>query len=291
MKIPKLIDIIEGKTYSFYKKEGDKKAIQIDAEDENDADEKIKQITGQDPKKVTKWSEDDDNMDENAFNLSSMLNIVSEYELEDEDEGEVEEISEDNTTTSLDGGLGMQQTPNAFRRKVKKPSDTTYCEPVNEAGLHNIKFTKLKQFGKVTTYQATNGNITIPFEVTRERDRKGTLLTLDSTKTGFYQSYKMDDIKSKIIDAFTHKMEAVNEVAYKEWVSDTTMSPKQKINKAILEVAKNLYEVERLIGRSAKLKTEINADQSIYWKNTVNKFTKINERLLKISSKIRNIAQ
>lgn len=212
MKIPKLIDIIEGKTYSFYKKEGDKKAIQIDAEDENDADEKIKQITGQDPKKVTKWSEDDDNMDENAFNLSSMLNIVSEYELEDEDEGEVEEISEDNTTTSLDGGLGMQQTPNAFRRKVKKPSDTTYCEPVNE-------------------------------------------------------------------------------VAYKEWVSDTTLSPKQKINKAILEVAKNLYEVERLIGRSAKLKTEINADQSIYWKNTVNKFTKINERLLKISSKIRNIAQ
>lgn len=197
---------VESKTYSFYKKDGDKTAVQIDAEDDDEADEKIKQITGQDPKKITKWSEDDD-IDENLLSLTNIYNHINELE----DEGE-EEICEDNTTSSLDGGEGMQQTPNAFRRKVKKPSDTTYCEPVNE-------------------------------------------------------------------------------VAYKEWVNDATMSPKQKINKAILEVARNLYEVDRLISRSAKLKTEINADQSIYWKNTVNKFTKINERLLKISSKIRNISQ
>lgn len=312
MKMPNLIDIIEGrhniannstvksesKTYSFYKKDGDKTAVQIDAEDDDEADEKIKQITGQDPKKITKWSEDDD-IDENALSLTNIYNHINELE----DEGE-EEICEDNTTSSLDGGEGMQQTPNAFRRKVKKPDDTIYSETINEYD-ENTEPQIVVDARKIVNSQ-NNGKISDPVT--------GKKLTCDlGTASLIIQLYDSDSVNSemkakfftlpinKIVDFLwkrssfkkneTKVVQPVNEVAYKEWVNDATMSPKQKINKAILEVARNLYEVDRLISRSAKLKTEINADQSIYWKNTVNKFTKINERLLKISSKIRNISQ
>lgn len=179
MKTPKLVDlilgsreIIEGKKYKFFKSDTDKEPVEIDADDDADADEKIKKITGADPKKVVKWSD----------------------------------VNEDNSTSNLDGGLGQPKTPFAFRKKVKKP-----CDPIYD----------------------------------------------------------------------------VNEVAYKDWASDESLTSKQKINKEISEVSKKLFEIDRMITRSKKLKTEIGADENIFWKDTYSKFNKINERLLKISSKLR----
>ena len=178
MKVPKLVDLIfgdlrieEGKKYKFFKSDSDSEPVEIDADDDADADEKIKKITGSDPKKVVKWSD----------------------------------VNEDNTTSNLDGGLGQPKTPFAFRKKVKKPSDPIYD---------------------------------------------------------------------------------VNEVAYKDWVSDESSTSKQKINKEISEVSKKLFEIDRMITRATKLKTEIGSE-NIFWKDTYSKFNKINERLLKISSKLR----
>jgi hypothetical protein len=185
MKVPKLTDMIlnkdfleEAKKYKFFKDDADTEPVEIDAEDDDDAEEKIKKITGKDPKKITKWSD----------------------------------VNEDNTTSNLDGGLGQPRTPFAFRKKVKKPNDDIYTES-RSAGIL--------------------------------------------------------------------------EVAYKDWASDDSLSNKQKINKEISEVSKKLFEIDRMITRTSKFKNEIGADSTIFWKETCSKFNKINERLLKISSKLR----
>lgn len=84
---------------------------------------------------------------------------------------------------------------------------------------------------------------------------------------------------------------SMTEATYKDWRADESESPRQKINKSILNVAKSLVEIERTIGRVGKLKTEIGANNDIYWKRTQSKFVKINERFLKIASKLRDISQ
>lgn len=45
--------IIEGVKYNVYKNDGDQEPVEVDADDDDDAMEKIKKITGKDPKDVT----------------------------------------------------------------------------------------------------------------------------------------------------------------------------------------------------------------------------------------------
>lgn len=81
----------------------------------------------------------------------------------------------------------------------------------------------------------------------------------------------------------------LNEVRYKDFKEDSSLSTKQKINTSISEINKKLREVEVMIGHASKLKGETNSDQSIFWRSTTSKFQRIGERLLKVANKIREI--
>lgn len=81
----------------------------------------------------------------------------------------------------------------------------------------------------------------------------------------------------------------INEISYTEFKQDDSMSAKQKINHGIKEISTKLFEMERNVKRLSKLKTEVGADQTIFMKSTLSKFTKINERLLKLSNQIREL--
>ena len=66
-----------------------------------------------------------------------------------------------------------------------------------------IKFKKITSFVDSTVYQATNGQRTIAFEVTKlGRDKIGYLKRVESTQTGMFESYKMKEIKKKIVSFF-----------------------------------------------------------------------------------------
>lgn len=63
----------------------------------------------------------------------------------------------------------------------------------------------------------------------------------------------------------------------------------QKIGVTIREINKNLKEIEKLIVVAEKFKNETKTDSKKYWKTT-NKFIgKIEERISKISDKLRNM--
>ncbi len=77
---------------------------------------------------------------------------------------------------------------------------------------------------------------------------------------------------------------------YSAFKKDDSKNSRQKVNGAIKEINRKLFEIERIIGRAAKLKTEDGVSSDKYWKSTKPRMTKIAERLIKVSHKLREIA-
>jgi len=77
---------------------------------------------------------------------------------------------------------------------------------------------------------------------------------------------------------------------YPAFKKDETKNSKQKVNGAIQEINKRLFQLERIIGRASKLKKEAGVTSDNYWKSTRPRMTKIAERLLKVSHKLREMA-
>ena len=77
---------------------------------------------------------------------------------------------------------------------------------------------------------------------------------------------------------------------YPTFKQDETKSSKQKVNGAIKEINRKLFEIERIIGRASKLKHEAGVSSDNYWKSTKPRMGKIAERLLKVSHKLRELA-
>jgi len=96
----------------------------------------------------------------------------------------------------------------------------------------------------------------------------------------FYK--KIEDIYYRI-DA---KVSALNEARYSDYVADDTQTVRQKINNHILDINTKLREVEQMINHASRLKSEIGADQGVFWKKTVGSFVKIKDRLNRLSNKI-----
>jgi hypothetical protein len=67
------------------------------------------------------------------------------------------------------------------------------------------------------------------------------------------------------------------------------MSAKKKVNLAIKEINRKLYEVEHLVNQNSKLKTEMGVNQGQFWESTKIRFGKISERMLKITRNIRDL--
>ena len=78
---------------------------------------------------------------------------------------------------------------------------------------------------------------------------------------------------------------------YYAWRNDETMSPKQKIGNAISEINRQLAEMNRVVKRSARLKREMGMSANDYWKRTNNAFVKMEQRMHKISQKLRELRQ
>jgi len=77
---------------------------------------------------------------------------------------------------------------------------------------------------------------------------------------------------------------------YPSFKQDEGKNSKQKVNGAIKEINKRLFQIERIINRASKLKSEDGITNDKYWKSTGPRINKIAERLFKVSKKLREIA-
>lgn len=80
----------------------------------------------------------------------------------------------------------------------------------------------------------------------------------------------------------------LHEVSYKSFKRDETRTSVQKVNQNILEVAKKLGEVSRMLNHSVKLKTEQKMS-NVHWKKTNEALVKIHQRIQELADKANNL--
>ncbi len=83
----------------------------------------------------------------------------------------------------------------------------------------------------------------------------------------------------------------VNEVSYRDYKKDPTSTPSQKVNRGINEVNKMLSEMEKIVSNKLRLKTEMGVQSNHFWKSTGKRFSKINERMVRIANRLKELSQ
>ena len=101
--------------------------------------------------------------------------------------------------------------------------------------------------------------------------------------------YKKSNKHFESVLKIDSQLENLIEATYRAYRKDESMSAKKKVNIAIKEINRKLYEVEQLVNQNTKLKTEMGLSQGQYWESTKIRFGKISERMLKISRKIKEL--
>lgn len=81
----------------------------------------------------------------------------------------------------------------------------------------------------------------------------------------------------------------LNERSYKDYKSDPTFSAKQKVNMAVHDINKKMYEIEGIIRQNLKLKSEMKVNNSEFWKSSKNKMLKVSERLIRIAHHLKEL--
>lgn len=110
---------------------------------------------------------------------------------------------------------------------------------------------------------------------------------VESTNKWFVKLENIYDRSQKKINSLNERHSSLNELNYQDFKADDSQTSRQKINSSIKEINVKLSEVEKMIAHSQKFKNEIGADSGVFYSDTVKRFQKISERLMKISSKIR----
>jgi len=82
----------------------------------------------------------------------------------------------------------------------------------------------------------------------------------------------------------------LEEGRYNDIKNDPNVPANKKVNYAIAEVYTKLYEIEKIVAKSIKLKNEMNVDSRSYWMPTKRKLSKLSERLNRVSSYLKNLS-
>ena len=123
----------------------------------------------------------------------------------------------------------------------------------------------------------------------QEDDKKGSGKKKQKANAETATNYELvnDSIYKKMIT----QMEDLHETSYREYKQDPTSTPQQKVNRGIMEVNKMLAEIEKIVNNNLRLKTETGVQSGHFWKTTGNRFRKINERMLRVAHRLKELSQ
>ena len=100
------------------------------------------------------------------------------------------------------------------------------------------------------------------------------------------EAFGYEKVKESVYKRAMKSMFVINEAKYSDYKRDESMTASKKVNLAIKEVNRKLFEIERIVNQNVRLKVETGVDESAYWKHTRNSLKKISERMFRISEKI-----
>jgi hypothetical protein len=220
----------------------------------------------------------------NASEISELLDMFDRHSIEiSEVVIEEEDLDEQNVT----GAVAGYSTPNAFRKKPKKVDYGTGIEeskkPVSKKSKHGH-------------YQVLNFDEEIqtekfPFslEETDWQNNEMQYPSVDLSHTHGTVHKKDHHTKPSAEDLIEQKYEQLVE-GYRDFKTDD-IKPSHKVKKTIKEIAKKLQEIETLVNYNNRLKTESGVTSSAYGSSTVKALSKISERLIKISERVRALGE
>ena len=110
---------------------------------------------------------------------------------------------------------------------------------------------------------------------------------MKKTKKTTKHSTKLESMYKKMMIANN----GLNESSYREYKKDPTSTPQQKVNRGIMEVNKMLAEIEKIVTNNLRLKTETGVQSGHFWKSTGRRFAKINERMLRVAHRLKELSQ
>ena len=234
--------------------------------------------------------------------------------------------NEVNQTSNMDGGEGPVKTPHMFSKtgeedekdnadgwkkipktnKIFKPMEgkSTFKKmmaemygigpSINEAQKYDIiaAIRTIKDFNR--------GNLPdeeyLAKQVVRDLGFRTTRKNIDAAKEHLMMSY--DEDKDRVPEDVTMVKELYpilnkldEAVSYREYKKDPTSTPQQKVNRGINEVNRMLGSMEKIVNNNLRLKTEMGVNSSHFWKNTGKRFSKINERIIRIANRLKELSQ
>jgi hypothetical protein len=214
------------------------------------------------------------------------------HEIEDvsvDDLSDSEEIDEQNVTAAVAGYNipGAFTTPEKFKKKkFKYESVTKSTKPVSKTykpgHYQTIEFDEEVQNDK------------FPFAIddaiwwNKDMEYPSKDIT-KSPGTAHKKDYDQKTKKLKVEDVLEKKYEQLIE-GYRDFKSGD-VKPSNKVKSTIQEIAKKLQEIETLVNYNSKLKTESGVTSSAYGPATQKALTKISERLIKISERVRSLGE
>ena len=98
-------------------------------------------------------------------------------------------------------------------------------------------------------------------------------------------------VNDSIYKKMMKELDDLTEVSYREYKQDPTSTPQQKVNRGIMEVNRMLGEMEKIVNNNLRLKTETGVQSGHFWKSTGNRFAKINERMLRVAHRLKELSQ
>jgi phage terminase small subunit len=109
-------------------------------------------------------------------------------------------------------------------------------------------------------------------------------------KTAEQLGYKQVE-SDQVQEAMDRKYEAIIESYSMYATGDAKVTPEGKIKNTIKEVARQLQEIEKTVNYAARLKTESNIARNGYGPAVDKALSRISERLIKISERVRALGE
>lgn len=212
------------------------------------------------------------------------------------------DIEEANVTANLDGGAGPMRTPRAFGKKEdergsaeklgmkKTQKSNRHYRKMESRSSYKTMMAEMYGVGKVN--EASNPQL----DKMVDRFVKGLSTkygygTSDATMALFDALKRLGYIHRSVDYVAPSGFSVEESVSYREYKKDPNASPQQKVNKGIAEINSMLAEIERMVHNNVRLKQEMGVNSSHFWKATGTRFAKINERMTRISNRLRELSK
>ena len=124
-----------------------------------------------------------------------------------------------------------------------------------------------------------------PHAFGKSEDEKDNAEVFDYKKTSSSEKHFESTYKKMIAT-----MEDLQEISYRDYKKDPTSTPQQKVNRGIMEVNRMLSEMEKIVTNNLRLKTETGMQSGHFWKATGKRFAKINERMLRVAHRLKELS-